>query len=509
MSFFVFFMRSRPQTHPFVDEKQAASYNEKYISSGRINTMDTNTIQLILWAPFAVVGLLAMLIYCIKGLCKGIKPALVSLVSILAATLVDILLARLLAGILTPALLAQLPEDLLSDLGSFASMVELLMISIISTIVAMLLFMLLLLILTPIIEAIGNAILRKKTTAQPITGGERTCGALLGMVSALLFSLIFLMPIYGTLASYAPPVRNALDMISGMSGSASQETYALQPISTTAKPMKQETQSLPDDDLRQLLEILDCILQHPLVELSSSAPVQSVYTSLSQVNVAQTSMNLSSMADTINELMARISRISQVDNALNADAWRELVQFCREEVLTQDWAYTVYAVVLEEASLWLAEEPDANEILDILTFDEEEFRTNANAILDFAESALDQNALAQLESGHLDALLGSGLLNDTGKLLNATQQMAALKNLLYRRILEAAVPADPEQVRAFSEKYPLEQLTDPALQKQEIEAFAALVMAEDMASLRNFFLLHPSLGESALTEIRTLLGVSA
>ena len=55
--------------------------------------MNLNTVNLILWAPFGVVGLLAALIYCIKGIRKGVKPALVSLAAIFAATGIGILLS--------------------------------------------------------------------------------------------------------------------------------------------------------------------------------------------------------------------------------------------------------------------------------------------------------------------------------------------------------------------------------------------------------------------------------
>lgn len=466
--------------------------------------MDVNTVNLILWAPFALVGLLTALIYCIKGLRKGIKPALVSLAAIIAAAFLSIFIARALAGLITPALQGAIPA------GAFelSDMLMLLILSVISTLAAMALFMMLFLILTPIIAAIGKTILRKKTEPAPVSGGSKAGGAALGLVSALLFTMILLLPIYGSLAAYAPMARSALDMIPDMSVDAKQESYSLQPLSATVRPLDKETAPAPDSDLQLLREILDCILQHPLVELSSSAPVQTVYTSLSQVNVEQAPVNLSDMAAAMEELMNKIAAVTQADDAHRAEACRELVTFCREEVLTQDWAYTVYVLVLEEVSDSLEDEPAADEVLDILTFDDEEFRTNADAILDFAEAVLEKDVLEQLEQGNFAALADSGLLAETGKLLNATEQMVKLKNLFYRVALEAVAEGRAEKVRAFVEKYPLEQLTDPAQQVQEAEAFCALAGSGD-ADPMEFFLQHPSLGQKALQELMIAMGITA
>ena len=462
--------------------------------------MDVNTVNLILWAPFALIGLLAALIYVIKGLRKGIKPALVSLASIIAAAFLSIFIARALAGLITPALQGAIPAGAFE----FSDMLMLLILSVISTLAAMALFMMLFLILTPIIAAIGKAILRKKTEPAPVSGGEKAGGAALGLVSALLFTLIFLLPVYGSLAAYAPVVRSALDMIPDTSA-AKQQAYSPQPLSAEAKPINKET---PANELQLLREILDCILQHPLVELSSTAPVQAVYTSLSEVSVEEAPVNLSDMAATVEELMEKIAAVSQADDAHRTNACRELVTFCREKVLTQDWAYTVYAIVLEEADDLLEDEPHAEEILDILTFDAEEFQVNAAAILDFAEVALEKNVLEQLEQENWAALAAGGLMDEAVKLLNATEQMTELKNLLYRIALESVAEGKAEQARAFAAKYPLARLTDTAQQKQEAEAFRSLAATEN-GNPMDFFLRHPSLGQKALQDLMVLFGIIA
>ena len=466
--------------------------------------MDVNIINLVLWAPFALIGLLTALIYVIKGLRKGVKPALVSLAAIVLAAFLGIFIARALAGMIAPALQGAIPAETFA----LSDMLMLLVLSVISTLAAMLLFMLLFLILTPIIAAIGKAILRKKTEPAPLTGGDKAGGAALGLVSALLFTLIFLLPVYGSLAAYAPVVRGALDMIPDVSVTVHQESYTPQTLSATARPVNRETAPAADSDLQLLRDILDCILQHPLVELSSSAPVQEVYQSLSQVKNEQASLNVADMAATVEELMDKITAVTQADDAHRSDACRELVIFCRENVLTQNWAYTVYAIVLEEADDLFDDEPHAEEILDLLTFDAEEFQDNAAAILDFFGAVLEQDALEQLEQGDIAALVASGLLDEAVKLLNTTDKMAELKNLVYRIALESVAKGKADQARAFAAKYPLTRLTDAALQKQEAEAFRCLADTEN-GNPMEFFLRHPSLGQKALQDLMLLLGITA
>lgn len=469
--------------------------------------MDINTINLILWAPFALVGLLATLVYCVNGLTKGTKPALVSLASIFLSAILGIFIARALAAVVAPALQGMIPADLFADAGAASGMVQALLLSIVSTITAMLLFMLLFLTLTPVISAIGKAVLRKNTQDTAVTGGSRSGGAALGLVSAVLFSLIFLLPIYGSLAAYAPVVRGALDMLPEESAPAPQETATPQLLSNTVPLAYVEVRTADYEPRLLLRDVLDCILQHPLVELSSSAPVREVYNSLSQVSAEQTTVSIADMAGTMEELMNKITAVAQADEAVRAAACRELVTFCREEVLTQPWVYSVYSMAMEQAPAMLPEgDPTAEEMLEILTLNEEEFQANADALLTFAVAALEQDVLDELEKKNFDALVQSGLLAETGKLLNATEQMVELKNLFYRTALETAAEDNAAQARAFAEKYPLTLLTDPTQQEQEAEAFCILFGMDENAEPTEFFLRHPSLGEKALLELSILLG---
>ena len=101
-----------------------------------------------------------------------------------------------------------------------------------------------------------------------------------------------------------------------------------------------------------------------------------------------------------------------------------------------------------------------------------------------------------------DALLKEGI-----RFLNATEQMAALKNILFRTALEEAVEGKAEQIRAFTEKYPLEMLTDPAQQEQEAQAFHRLLDTKN-ADPMGFFMQHPSLGQDALRELAVMMGIT-
>lgn len=465
--------------------------------------MDVNTVNLILWAPFAVVGLLAALVYCIKGLRKGVKPSLVSLAAIFAATGLGIVIARFLAGMAAPAVRGMLGSDLFADAGASADMLEQLLFSVIHTLVAMVLFMLLFLVLTPVIAAIGKAIVRKKSEDAPISGGSRAGGAAVGLVSACLFALVLLLPLYGSLAAYAPVVRGVLDMIPEESTSAAQETPKVRMLSAGAVPVDEP--AVPAPSGRQLLEqLLDCILQHPLVELSSSAPVREVYNSLSQVSTEQAPVNFAQMAGTMEKLMDKAAAVARADGDNRTAACRELVDFCRKEVLSQDWAYTVYAMAMEEVpGLLPADQAVVREALEILNMDEEAFRANVDALLDFADVLLEQEVLDQLEQDSYETLMSGALPAAAGTLLNATRQIVELKNLSYRAALEEAAG---DMGRIFARGYPLERLTDPEQQKQEVEALCILAGLVEDADPADFFLRHPCLGKEAFQAWSVIAG---
>ena len=475
--------------------------------------MNLNTVNLILWAPFGVVGLLAALIYCIKGIRKGVKPALVSLAAIFAATGIGILLARTLAGVLAPALQGMIPPEAFADMGAAGSMMELLVLSVISTLAALVLFMGLFFLLTPILGAAGKAVLGRYTEPAEVTGGDRVGGAAIGLVTAFLYALVFLLPVYGSLAAYAPLVRSALDVLPMEDTTLEARTPTVQRLGTNTLPVNKTAAPAAYSDQQLLRDILDCILQHPLVEVSASAPVQQVYSSLSQVRHDQAPVNFADMAVTMEQLMTRVTAVTQAPEEQKPALGRELVEFCRTQVLDQDWAYAVYAMAMEQLPNMLPEsgEPAMDalvaEAAEILAVNQHEFRDNAEAMLDFALVALDQKALAFFEEPSYGALQASGLLPAAGRLINGTEQLVQIKELGYRTFMEMAGEEKGAQTRAFAEKYPLGPITDPALQQQEAEAFCVLMGMNEQLQPVEFFRLHPSLGESRYQEFCAIMGM--
>ena len=475
--------------------------------------MNLNTVNLILWAPFGVVGLLAALIYCIKGIRKGVKPALVSLAAIFAATGIGILLARTLAGVLAPALQGMIPPEAFADMGAAGSMMELLVLSVTSTLAALVLFMGLFFLLTPILGAVGKAVLGRYTEPTGVTGGSRVGGAVIGLVTAFLYALVFLLPVYGSLAAYAPLVRSALDVLPMEDTTLEARTPTVQRLGTNTLPVNKTAAPAVYSDQQLLRDILDCILQHPLVEVSASAPVQQVYSSLSQVRHDQAPVNFADMAVTMEQFMAKVTAVTQAPEEQKPALGRELVEFCRTDVLNQDWTYAVYAMAMEQLPNMLPESGEpamdalAAEAAEILAVNQHEFRDNAEAMLDFALVALDQKALAFFEEPSYGALQASGLLPAAGRLINGTEQLVQIKELGYRTFMEMAGEEKGAQTRAFAEKYPLGPITDPALQQQEAEAFCVLMGMNEQLRPVEFFRLHPSLGESRYQEFCAIMGM--
>lgn len=473
--------------------------------------MDINTVNLILWAPFALVGLLAALVYCIKGAVKGWKAALISLAAVLLAALAGIFLARSLAGAAAPAIQAAIPPEAFADLGTAAGMVQTLVLSVVGTLAALAIFMGLFFLLTPILGLIGKLVLGRNTQAAPVTGGSRAAGAAIGLVCALLYALVFLLPVYGSLAAYAPVVRSALDLLPAQEVTMESRDYTVQRLGTQVRPVNQETAPDPQQLLRQ---ILDVILEHPLVEISSAGPVRQAYNTLSQVRTEEAPVNFADMANTMETFMAKYNALLAADDADKTAACRDLVEYCRSDVLSQDWFYGLYAMAMEQAPAMLADmEPEirevAGEVLEILTLEKQQFQANAEAVLNFAEVCFWPESLKALEAESYEALKTSGLLAEGGKLLNATPEMAALKNLFYRTALMAAAEDKAQQAQAFAEKYPLPMLTDGEQQLQEAEAFCILAGMVEGKEPQDFFTAHPALGQQALQDFAALVGVNA
>jgi len=224
-------------------------------------------------------------------------------------------------------------------------------------------------------------------------------------------------------------------------------------------------------------------------------------------------VNFADMAVTMEQFMAKVTAVTQAPEEQKPALGRELVEFCRTDVLDQDWAYAVYAMAMEQLPNMLPEsgEPAMDalvaEAAEILAVNQHEFRDNAEAMLDFALVALDQKALAFFEEPSYGALQASGLLPAAGRLINGTEQLVQIKELGYRTFMEMAGEEKGAQTRAFAEKYPLGPITDPALQQQEAEAFCVLMGMNEQLQPVEFFRLHPSLGESRYQEFCAIMGM--
>lgn len=481
--------------------------------------MDTNMITLILWAPFGFVMLVAGLVYLIKGLRRGVLPALASLLAVLVSALVSIFGARLLAGIAAPRVVELLPPDMMADAGAMAGMMTLLVSSLIQTVIALVLFALLFFWLTPMLGALCKYLQRRWLPVNELTAGSRWGGAAVGLVCAFLYTVALLLPLYGTLAAYAPAARSLLETAVLMEQMDSDVNMAgtghkVQRLSTV-KPVNNPQ---PNSEMAMLLEILDKILEHPLVTVSSSAPVQAAYSSITQVQVEDSAVSISDMAVTLEEATARFNALKQADESQQQAMLADLIRYCREELLTQEWVYAMYGTAMEELPAALAaelpEEPImakyVEQAIALLDLDRAAFEKNGAALLDFAAFVLEHDLEALVERDEpYQALRDAGFVTEIGKLINATDELHQAKVLFYRFFLEA-VASDfdkPLDVDDFATRHPLEQFSDPALQEQEAEAFMVLLGMSETQAPAQFLALHPSLGQPVMDELMQLLEI--
>ena len=260
-----------------VDNDTRICYDNNTKSAERRDFMSPELLTAVLWIPFGIVAFIAGLIYCISGYRKGLWRALGSLAAVVLSTVVSVLVSRLLAGLAAPSLAALIPTG---DAGQVsAAALQMVLVSLVSVALAMLLFGVLMLIVTPIIGGIIGKLLGKRLTE--VSRGLKWLGMATGLVSALVFALFWLSPIYGTLATAVPVAQSVLSM-----------------------------QEAGEQEAKQVEAYIDSITDHLLVQISGTGPVSTVYDGISRVPVGGASVSVVDMSKAMNEAMELLEQFS-------------------------------------------------------------------------------------------------------------------------------------------------------------------------------------------------------
>lgn len=439
--------------------------------------MTPATLSLILWIPFALTVFITGLIHCISGYRQGIWRALVRLGCVVVATVVSILLARLIAMLAAPSAaesLAPLLEggDLLG--GMLASLVT----GIVSMVASIVIFGILMLIFPGVLNLICVKIWGEKLKIEDKK--LKLAGLAVGLVSAIVFSLFWLAPVYGTVATAMPVAKLLVDME-------------------------------PSEQTQEIRQYVDAVDSNLLVQTAKVAPVAWVGDNVAALELDGAALPLREMADCISRGVKIVNAIEAAsdseDQTQVMGLYGQMVDLLRE-VTEKNWFYAILEGVVETGAL--EEEmgdSDFAMLLPLLDGTKDEVKGSINAVLDIADLVLVDDAFSKAGAGEFDKLYSEGLIAKLGVAMNATDAMVALKEQILYDSLAGQLNMETEAVKALLKDYPIGKLTDPAQQEDEAEVLL-LTLGVRSTAAAEMIVRHPKLGIKAYDTARENLKLS-
>ena len=369
--------------------------------------MNLSTINLILWIPFVIAMVITGMIFMIGGYKKGLRRAIVSLGATIVGAVISILLAKVLAPIIAPGVFKVIPLETIFGPTVPVNLVSMFLESIIQVVVTQALFFLFLIFITTICRLVmayfwgqNKSISDVSDENDPIkeSNSKKWAGLGVGFANALIFSLLLVLPVYGTIAAYIPSVTKMYSL-----ASASTSNIAGGPVQT-------------EDEL---LALLEGIGKHPAVQMSGNGPVADVYDSLSETKVNDAIVNYSKMAKTLEAVMTEVEAMKTIKNEEElAEHGKELLTILRSDVIEEDWAYNL-AIEIKASLKDYVPQMDAeefeiiNKMLDSVCSSKEKFEEVGVQVLDSLIKTLEGKELDEEEEKTLMKMFAE-ILQDAG-----------------------------------------------------------------------------------------------
>ena len=419
--------------------------------------MNAGLLNLLLWIPFVLVFVVALVLFLVSGYRRGFWRGLISLGVTAVSAGLSLLVSKLLAGTAAGLVMPLIPLEAM-DLPFPGEFTANLLQGLIGVVISLMIFSSLLLMFCLIGKTLSNYLGDDKM--MPKNTGMKWAGLGIRLVDAVVFSLLLVLPLYGTLATYTPVVKTVIE-VSG-------------------------------EDLREIQEPLEIIEEHPVVTATKDGPMGLVYGGLAEALVGESTMNIAGMADSVSGLMEKVEALDSASEEEVLPRTLELIEYLRTDVVDEAWCYElVIHQLLPEFKTTILENEHINEewinrFFDLCDMSQKDFRTNAHAILDFAEATQGNDVLDM----DLEALMESEMyLEQIGKLINASDQAVGLKNLMIRGVAaECLYNNDWDAAMTL----PLnEKPVDRKDYQQDALAFILLMMSEDTKTFREALALQP------------------
>ncbi|MGM9600959.1 MAG: hypothetical protein ACI3W5_05145 [Faecousia sp.] len=401
--------------------------------------MNYMMIAVILWIPFVIVAAICVSVFCTAGYRRGLWNAFVSLAATFAALFCSIFIARLLSEPISKpiekALMAAAGE------GTYASMAPTLLHGFLCVFMAMLIYFILLLILTILFKYLAKLLWGEKL--QRSGGAMGWGGFLVRLVDGVVYTLLLLLPLYGTLGVIMPAVT------------------------AIAAPSEKESGDY---------QIVTTVAEHPVVRISGSEPMKVVYSRLAVVPTQSGNISIAELADGVTGTAERYQALKAAMETgdMSMEQIRDLVSFAREEVVYQEWFYAGYREALKQIPRDSYEDdPFAQEFMTLLDMDRKSFSKNMDAILSVAEYALNENIPLLIQENPdqaFEIFYSSGLMERIGAMINVSEESTALRNLLVKQAIMNICGDDKASANRLIAAYSPQRNQDGDSQIRDAEA---------------------------------------
>lgn len=431
-------------------------------------------LNLILWAPFLLVFLFAGLIFCISGYKKGLWRALISLGVTVVSAILSLILANVIAKSITPSVSGMIDIDsMLGDLPISASAVQEIVLGLIGSILSLVLFVILMFILTLILKLVSNAI--KRQALIRTEKGYKLGGLGVRFVDAILYTVLLLLPLYGSIQAYVPTVQTLLSFVE-VEGAEEIKGY------------------------------VDVLAAHPTVLLTKPSPIAAIYKGLQNFEVNDSVVNIPEIVETAGKTVEMLDELSKKDlTQLDKDDL-EIIDHLRDNVVSEDWFYAIADESIKALKDEIELDPEdeySQMLLSLLDMDKESFSKNCTALLDIVELLIKHDLIAMLQGDDIDVvkLYESGCIADALRIVNDNDQLLAIKTMVIKNAIAEMYDEQPEKATAFLKTLKLEKLTTDAQLKAEVDAIGILIMNQNSGSVLEVIKRHPMFTDATLDMI--------
>lgn len=439
-------------------------------------------ISFVLWIPFAIIVVISGLIFCTSGYKKGLWRALLALAATIVAALLSLLLAKLISGAVAPSVLTLVPAELPGMDGLPVGLLTELVTGVVKMVISLVLFPIFMFILTLVLRLVCDHFLKEKLS---VSGkGMQWGGMAVGLVAAVCYTLLMLLPLYGTCSAYIP----TLESLMSLQGDKEAED--------------------------EMTEMLRAVSEHPVVKMSGSAPAAALYSGLASLDVGDASLDIPKMSATIEKVLDSVQKLSEADAEDVPQLAKEMVDLLRREVVETDWFYSMATDFIKEVKSMVPQEEGyeeemafINAAFDILDCPKEDFKANCAAILDFFGYVLEQDLEALAETEDATALYDTGIIAEAGKLANVSDEAIRVKEMLLAMSLLELFDNEIQDAYGFVKGFDL-HVTDPQVQEQDAEGILSL-MDSGYGSLAEAILRLPYFGEDVLNQLIEKKGLGA